>query len=256
MRVVSFSRIAAAGSLVLSVTACGGSGQDDSQNQAADPQSGLVASAVAHAANNRIGSEYFALTSGNPDTGSILLDPAGASGALPTAPATPATGAPASVGSTPTAPATPATGAPASVGSTPSAPATPAIVGDTPVVTTSAPPTQPSVAYRRKVPMTAPVAVPTTFSGLHSHRWPVGSSPAPTYGYGTVRSLNFDPNDDLGILWYGINKADGQYDWSKMDQWVQTHYSAGKQLVYSLYGTPAWCSSNTRRERHVQPGGR
>ena len=104
--------------------------------------------------------------------------------------------------------------------------------------------------------MTAPVAVPTTFSGLHSHRWPVGSSPAPTYGYGTVRSLNFDPADDLGILWYGINKADGQYDWSKMDQWVQTHYSAGKQLVYSLYGTPAWCSSNTSaNDMYNQAGG-
>ena len=130
-------------------------------------------------------------------------------------------------------------------------------VGTTmPPVTPPPPPPPPSATYRRKVPMTAAVAVPTTFSGLHSHRWPGGSSPAPTYGYGTVRSLNFDPADNLGILWYGINKADGQYDWSKMDQWVQTHYSAGKQLVYSLYGTPAWCSSNTSTTRHVQPGGR
>jgi hypothetical protein len=122
--------------------------------------------------------------------------------------------------------------------------------------TVQPPPPKPPLPYQRKVPMTGSVAVPTTFSGLHAHRWPGGSSPAPTYGYGTVRSLNYDPADNLGILWYGINKSDGYYDWSKMDQWVQTHYSAGKQLIYSLYGTPAWCSSNTSAsDMYNQPGG-
>jgi hypothetical protein len=125
-----------------------------------------------------------------------------------------------------------------------------------PVVTATGAPTLPPVAYKRKVPMAGPVAVPTTFSGLHSHRWPVGSSPAPTYGYGTARSLNFDPKDNLGILWYGINKADNVYDWSNMDQWVETHYKAGKQLIYTLYGTPQFCTSNTStRDMYNQPGG-
>ena len=60
--------------------------------------------------------------------------------------------------------------------------------------------------------MSGPVYVPTTYAGMHAHRWPGGSSPAPTYGYGTVRSLNYDPADNLGVLWYAIHKAEQQYD--------------------------------------------
>ncbi|MGE0310547.1 MAG: hypothetical protein AB7P21_02840 [Lautropia sp.] len=113
-----------------------------------------------------------------------------------------------------------------------------------PVVTTAAAPTAPPVSYRRKVPMSGPVVVPAGFTGIHTHFWP-GASAAPTYGYGTVRSLNYyGDNTSLGILWYGINTADGVYDWSKMDNWVSTHHNAGKQIIYTLYGTPAWCSSN------------
>ena len=92
-------------------------------------------------------------------------------------------------------PGTPAP-APAPKPSPQPSPAPPGAVaspGATPVVTAPGAPTPPPVAYRRKVPMAGPVAVPKTFSGMHAHRWPAGSSPAPTYGYGTARSLNFDP---------------------------------------------------------------
>ena len=139
---------------------------------------------------------------------------------------------------------------------TPTPAPTPSPGAGQPNVTTPAPPTQPPVAYARKVPMNGPVYVPMTFAGIHSHRWPFGSAPAPTYGYGTVRSLNYDPVDTLGVHWYAINTADGVYDWSKMDQWVNTHYAAGKQLIYTFYGTPAWCASDmSQRDPYNRYGG-
>lgn len=127
---------------------------------------------------------------------------------------------------------------------------------DIPRVTTSATPTAPPVAYRRKVPMTGPVAVPAAFVGMHAHYWP-GTSTAPTYGYGTMRSHNyFGDERDLGLLWYALNPADGVYDWTKMDRWVDTHHAAGKRLIYTLYGTPRWCSSNPAvKDPYHQPGG-
>ena len=133
-----------------------------------------------------------------------------------------------------------------------SAPAAAAV----PAVTTSAAPTAPPVSYRRKVPMSGPVAVPANFTGIHSHYWP-GPAPAPTYDYGTVRSLNYYGDyETLGILWYGINTADGVYNWAKMDNWVNTHHAAGKQIIYSLYGTPEWCASNTGiRDLYNRAGG-
>ncbi|MGE0315577.1 MAG: hypothetical protein AB7P21_28530 [Lautropia sp.] len=123
-------------------------------------------------------------------------------------------------------------------------------------VTTSEPPTAPPVPYRRKVPMRAPVAVPAAFVGLHTHRWP-GASATPSYGYGTARSHNYFGDDSsLGLLWYAINTADGVYDWTRMDRWVETNHAAGKRLIYTVYGTPAWCASDTRvKDPYHQPGG-
>lgn len=87
--------------------------------------------------------------------------------------------------------------------------------------------------------LNAPVRVPHDYVGMHFHHWPQGSplSPAPTYGYGTVRS------HDYGIAWNNIHTAPDKFDWDRMDAWVQTHSSAGKTLIYTVYGTPAWASS-------------
>ena len=127
---------------------------------------------------------------------------------------------------------------------------------DVPRVTAQTAPTQPPVAWRRKVPMKGPVAVPAGFVGMHSHYWPGTSSP-PTYGYGTMRSHNYFADErDLGVLWYAINTADEVYDWTKLDRWVDTHHAAGKRLIYTLYGTPEWCSSNPGlKDAYHQRGG-
>jgi hypothetical protein len=93
----------------------------------------------------------------------------------------------------------------------------------------------------------APVQVPSNFVGIHFHHWPQGNppSPAPTYGYGTVRS------HDYGIAWDNIETAPGKFNWDRMDGWVQTHSSSGMTLIYTVYGTPAWASSrNTVKDAY------
>jgi hypothetical protein len=103
-----------------------------------------------------------------------------------------------------------------------------------------------------------PVDVPASFVGLHVNRWPSGSpvSSQPTYGYGTVRSLNYDPSEDIGIFWRDTNPARGKYNWRKLDQWVDTFHGLGKRLIYSFYGTPTWATTRpTVRDPYTQFGG-
>jgi hypothetical protein len=102
------------------------------------------------------------------------------------------------------------------------------------------------------------VAVPPNFVGTHLNRWPSGEpvSRPPTYGYGTVRSLNYDPSDDIGVFWRDTNPARGVYRWNKLDQWVGTFHGMGKDLIYSFYGTPRWASSRPNvKDLYNQHGG-
>ena len=217
MQLAPFARFALASALIVGLAACGSSGGEGGAGTGSTGQGRGPSQAVAEAST---GTDPAAGASADAArTGGASTDPADR-GDLPTA------------------------GASAS-----------AAVPPGPEVTTDDPPTEPPVAYARKVPMKGPVYVPTTFTGMHAHRWPGGSSPAPTYSYGTVRSLNYDPADNLGVLWYAIHKAEQQYDWSKMDQWVSTHHGAGKQLMYTLYGTPSYCASTSTKDPYNQPGG-
>ena len=78
--------------------------------------------------------------------------------------------------------------------------------------------------------------------GMHFHRWPEGNplSPAPTYGFGTVRSHDYGGLRNPGIRWTSIHTADATYNWTTLDVWVNTHAAAGRKLVYTLHGTPAY----------------
>ncbi|MEZ5730161.1 MAG: hypothetical protein R3E48_20605 [Burkholderiaceae bacterium] len=102
------------------------------------------------------------------------------------------------------------------------------------------------------------LAVPASFVGLHLNRWPSGdpTSRPPSFAYGTVRSLNYDPAGPGGVSWYDVNPAPGVYDWARLDQWVATHHANGKQLIYTLYGTPQWASSRPGTlDPYNNPGG-
>lgn len=43
--------------------------------------------------------------------------------------------------------------------------------------------------------------------------------------------------------WKFIETSRRFYDWRDLDAWVNTHYAAGRNLVFTLFGTPAWASA-------------
>lgn len=104
----------------------------------------------------------------------------------------------------------------------------------------------------RIVDVGAGVTLSPYLVGMHFHRWPEGSplSPAPTYGFGMARSHDYG---DLG--WNKIHTAAGTYDWITMDTWVSTHVSAGRKLVYTLYGTPAYIRGSDTSDAYNNIGG-
>ncbi len=258
MQLAPFARYVLASALLVSLAACGGSGDGIEASAGGSSQAGGLPLEVAA---GEPGSPAVVDSSAAVDTpatvGSSVIDaPVSGSAAGPVAGGEPSTN-PTEVASEGATGGELTAGPDAALGTDgASAGSIVPPVPAGPLVSTDEPPTEPPVAYARKVPMKGPVFVPTTYTGMHAHRWPGGASPAPTYSYGTVRSLNYDPADNLGILWYGIHKGEHQYDWSKMDQWVETHHSAGKQLMYTLYGTPAYCSSNmSQRDPYNRLGG-
>jgi len=44
-------------------------------------------------------------------------------------------------------------------------------------------------------------------------------------------------------MWKYIETSDGVFNWANIDSWVNTHYAAGRDLVFTLYGTPAFFSA-------------
>ena len=101
-----------------------------------------------------------------------------------------------------------------------------------------------ALAQTDRAIMPASLTVPTDFVGIHSHHWPQGKplSPAPTYPFGAVRSHDYG-----GVAWNRIHTAPDVFDWSGLDVWVDTHAAAGRTLIYTVYGTPAWTAAMTDR---------
>jgi hypothetical protein len=44
-------------------------------------------------------------------------------------------------------------------------------------------------------------------------------------------------------MWKYIEVNDNTWNWTNIDSWVNAHYAAGRELVFTLYGTPAWTSA-------------
>lgn len=43
--------------------------------------------------------------------------------------------------------------------------------------------------------------------------------------------------------WQKIEVSQGVFDWSKVDDWTNKHRAAGRDLIFTLFATPAWASA-------------
>ena len=80
--------------------------------------------------------------------------------------------------------------------------------------------------------------VTNSFFGIHVNE---SISPWPNqygFNFGGFRSLSSQVN------WSDINTASGVYNWTKFDSWMAKAAAAGQDVLYTIYSTPAWASSN------------
>lgn len=83
-----------------------------------------------------------------------------------------------------------------------------------------------------------PVRVLPNFFGLHIKKRTHDS--LVDISFGTVRSHD---NENGKFRWQHIEPSDNVWDFAAVDSWVDAHYKAGKDLVFTLFGTPAWASA-------------
>jgi len=79
--------------------------------------------------------------------------------------------------------------------------------------------------------------VQSSFFGIHVNK---NSSPWPNTlksTFGGFRTLS------SGVKWSDINTARGVYDWPRLDTWLAKAEAAGQDVLYTVYYTPAWASS-------------
>jgi hypothetical protein len=85
-----------------------------------------------------------------------------------------------------------------------------------------------------------PGAIGRTFFGLHAHNptsdWPSVSSQINPFGL--VRLW------DTGTNWPYIEKTQGTFDWTLLDQYMAVAQANGVHVLYEVAQTPAWASSD------------
>lgn len=91
-----------------------------------------------------------------------------------------------------------------------------------------------------------PVTVPAAMYGLH-----ILSSPASALPRGMTAA--FLRSHDSQIRWEQIATADGVYSWTAMDAWVSKAEAIGAKPLYTIFGTPNWCSASPAQTSHY-PG--
>lgn len=83
-----------------------------------------------------------------------------------------------------------------------------------------------------------PVKVDEYFFGMHVRHRANDIMPEVT-----ARSVRAHDISGGGTRWQKIEPSKGVYDWKECDKWVNTHYSAARDLVFVLFGTPTWASA-------------
>lgn len=106
----------------------------------------------------------------------------------------------------------------------------------------------------------AGLVMPLTFFGATWHNWPNAVPSGIKIDnagckFGASRSHDYSPNsigpvvsgssNNQGSLrWYALEPTNGDWNWwTNFDKWVDFHYSAGRELMYTLFACPPWATS-------------
>jgi len=89
--------------------------------------------------------------------------------------------------------------------------------------------------------------------GLTFHRYPGGTTPEPTALFKWARSHDYAPGNKR-VRWSSIEATQGSFDWSALDDFVNVHRAAGRKIIHTLYGTPAWASARPGEASSYGPG--
>ncbi len=86
------------------------------------------------------------------------------------------------------------------------------------------------------------VTVADTFFGAHIMARANDSSPA-----GTIKAVRSHDIANGKGRWGKIQPTSSRtlssWDFTELDSWVNTHYAAGRDLIFTLFGTPTWASA-------------
>lgn len=82
-------------------------------------------------------------------------------------------------------------------------------------------------------------AIPATNFGMHDNHAAAGGSPYPTVSFGSFRIW-----DMQGAEWASVEISRGTYNWTTLDNWINTLNSKGiTDIIYTFGYTPAWAAS-------------
>jgi hypothetical protein len=95
---------------------------------------------------------------------------------------------------------------------------------------------------------TSPFSVSSRFFGAHvKYR---ANDQLTGLTVGTVRSHDMENGK---ARWQFIQPTSSTWDWADLDSWVNTHYAAGRDILFTLFGTPAWASARPTEEGAYGP---
>ena len=114
----------------------------------------------------------------------------------------------------------------------------------------------------------AGLVMPLTFFGGTWHNWPntsPGSIKAADEGckFGASRSHDYAPNSygptvngakKPHLMWFALEPTNGDWTWwDNFDKWVGDHYAAGRELMFTLFGSPGWASAGADQGSNYVP---
>lgn len=86
------------------------------------------------------------------------------------------------------------------------------------------------------------LSLPADYFGMSFHRYPNGGTPTPTFEFSFARSHDYGPGNKR-VRWSHIEPTQGVFDWSALDDFVDTHSAAGRKIIHTLFGSPTWASA-------------